>query len=456
MTAPFLPRLRHHFTDLLRLAWPVMLSRAGILIMAFCDIAMLGRYGGGEVGVSNLGLSIFVPALVVTIGLTSGMVPVISQAFGAGHWEECGRAWRRAMVWGAVLSLFGIWLTWQGGDILLWLGAQGMGPTVDLAQRGGAVAQALAPGLLAQVLFAVCAFYLESTRRPRFAMLAMLVANLLNLALNWVFIFGHLGVPEMGAVGAAIASTLARFAALGLMLWYIFSQAEPRAAGVTGPWETFWGPGGWRAGWPMRKLGFSAGVSNGFETVGFASMSLFAGRLGSEALDAYSISHNMVSTLFMVGLGLAIATGVRVGIELGKGRPEEASFAGWTGLLAALVIMGGLGLAVCLLRDQVAWIYTDDPVIQARVAGIFLISAFVFLPDTAQIVMGQAVRALGDAWVPILCYGIAFTVLMIPMGWVMVEDFGWDERGLVISIITACLLATVTLAWRFHHLTIRG
>lgn len=88
------PRVWRHFADLLRLAWPVMLSRAGILVMAFCDIAMLGRYGAGAIGEVNLGISIFVPLLVVTIGLTSGMVPVVAYAFGAGAWAECGNAWR--------------------------------------------------------------------------------------------------------------------------------------------------------------------------------------------------------------------------------------------------------------------------------------------------------------------------------------------------------------------------
>ena len=77
-------RVLRHLSDLMRLAWPVMLSRAGILIMAFCDIAMLGRYGAGAIGELNLGVSIFVPLLVATIGLVSGVVPVVAQAFGAG------------------------------------------------------------------------------------------------------------------------------------------------------------------------------------------------------------------------------------------------------------------------------------------------------------------------------------------------------------------------------------
>ena len=154
-------RVTHHVGALLWLAWPVMLSRAGILVMALTDIVMLGQYGFGAVGISNLGISIFVPVLVLSIGLCSGMVPVISTAYGAGAWMECGRSWRRGMVWGLVLSLIGAWIVAQGHSLLLLFGQ-----TPEMARGGGAVAVALAPGLIAQVLFAVSAFYLESTGRP--------------------------------------------------------------------------------------------------------------------------------------------------------------------------------------------------------------------------------------------------------------------------------------------------
>jgi MATE family multidrug resistance protein len=281
----------------------------------------------------------------------------------------------------------------------------------------------------------------------------MLGANIVNFGLNWVLIFGNLGAPEMGAVGAAIASTIARFAAAFAMIAIILMQVDTRRAGVTGPWETFWGPGGWRSGYLMRKLGLSAGLSNGFETVGFAAMSLFAASLGPLALDAYSISHNLVSTLFMVGLGLAVATGVRVGIETGRGRPDEAAFAGWTGLLVAFVTMSVLGALVWAGRHEIAAVYTSDPDIMARAAALFAISALVFVPDSAQVVMGQAVRALGDAWIAIFAYILTFIVLMIPLGWWMIHPGGWDERGLVVAIIVACALAVVLLAWRFRVLT---
>lgn len=448
-----LTRIGRHVRELMSLAWPVMLSRAGILTMAFVDIAMLGRYGEGAVGISNLGLAIFVPAMVIVIGLASGMVPVVSRAYGAGQWEECGRAWRRAISWAIFGSIFGTLAVLHTGWILA-LPLFALTPAQ--AADGGMVAVALAPGLLAQVLFAVCAFYLEATRRPMVALAAMVAANLVNGGLNWIMIFGNLGWPEQGAVGAALASTLARFVAAGMMFWMILSQREARTAGVLGPWETLWGPGGWRAGIMMRRLGLSAGVSNGFETVGFAAMMLMAGGLGAAALDAYSISHNLVSTLFMVGLGLAIATGVRVGQAVGGGRMDEAAFAGWTGLLMTFIIMGALGTLVLVFRETVAFAYTDDAVLVSRVAGVLVFSAFVFLPDTLQVVMGQAARGLGDAWMPVAAYVISFLVLMMPLGWWLIGPGEMDERGLVLAIITACVLAGALLCWRFAILTRRA
>src|SRR5690625_266038 len=214
--------LLRHGRALMALAWPVMLSRAGILLMALVDIAMLGRYGLGAPGIAGLGLALFMPAIVISIGLVSGMVPVVAQAWGAGERAEAGRAWRRAMVWACLVSAIGTPLVWWSGHLLNFLDYP-----AETAAGASEVARALAPGLAAQVLYTACAFYLESTQRPIYALFAMVLANVVNFGLNWVMIFGHLGWPEMGATGAALATTMARFVAFAVVLWVILAQKDP-------------------------------------------------------------------------------------------------------------------------------------------------------------------------------------------------------------------------------------
>jgi len=392
-----------------------------------------------------------VPLLVITVGLTSGMVPVVARAFGAGAWAECGQAWRRGLSWALLTSGTATVVCWQGEGLLLMLGQD-----ADLAAHGGAVARALAPGLVAQAIYAASAFYLEATRRPIPALVAMIFANLGNFGLNWLLIWGHWGLPELGAVGAALASTAVRIgAAVGLVI-YVVTRPRARAAGVVGSWESPWGPGGWAAGRTMRALGVSAGLSNGVETVSFASLTMMAGRLGELPLAAYSLAQNLMAMVFMVGLGLAVATGVRVSIEMGRNRPDEAAFAGWTGLLAVVLVMGAMALAVTAWPGALAAVYTDDPAVAARAAGLFLVATLVFVPDSAQVVMGQAVRALGDAWVAVACYVAAFGGVMVPLAWALVGPFGYGERALLAAVVVACLAATTMLALRFARLTTRG
>jgi Na+-driven multidrug efflux pump len=121
-----------------------------------------------------------------------------------------------------------------------------------------------------------------------------------------------------------------------------------------------------------------------------------------------------------------------------------------------MVVMSGLGLAVLTGREAIAAAYTDDPVIAARAMTLFVFAAFVFVPDSAQVVMGQALRAMGDAWFAVACYIVSFVVLMVPLGWVLVNPLGYDERALICAVIAACVLATVLLSLRFHWLTRAG
>lgn len=436
----FAPRLRRHLAALFTLAAPVMLSRAGILLLSIADFAMTGRVSLEALNALSLGFSVFIPIMVAGIGLMLGVVSAASRQFGAGDAAGAARTWARGMHIAFAVGLIGWLLCAQGEAMLL---AFGQDPA--LAIPGGRAAAALAPGVLGQLVFMVCAFYLESSGRALPALAAMAIGNVANLALNtWL-------IPVMGGEGAALASSLARLAMAAALIAWVLRDAPVRALGL-GAFRP-WGPGGWAAGAEIRAIGLAGGAAGFFETAAFASLTQAAGWVGPGALAAYTIAHSTEALVFMTALGLATAAGVQVGMHMGAGRAHEAAFAGWTGLAAAMGLTGIIGVVIVSYPEAAAGIYTDDPAVIARVSGALIIVAISLVFDAGQAVMGQCVRALGDTWVGALMFFIAFFGVMAPLGWALALLTDLAERGLFLATGAGCITAVALTAWRFARLT---
>ena len=436
-------RLRAHAAALLRLAWPVMLSRAGILLFTIADIAMVGRASLEAVAALGLSFAVFVPLTVTGVGLTMGVVSVASRRFGAGDGRGAAETWARGLHFAAVLGALGWAICLLAEPILLLLGQS---PALAAPAAEAAIAQA--PGLPALMLFMVSAFYLESSGRALPALVVMALGNAGNLALNALWI-----LPGAEATGAAWATTTMRWAmALALAAWCLRDE-RVRALGRAALRP--WGPGGWAAGREMRAIGVSAGASGFFETSAFAAMALIAGVAGAVPLGAYSVAHSVESVIFMSAMGLATAAGVRVGAQAGAGRRGEAALAGWTGLGVAMGLTGALCALMLIFRRDIAGFYSEDPAVIARVSAAFLVIAASLIFDAGQAVMGQCVRALGDTWAAAAIFFFAFFCVMVPLGWTLALHAGMEETGLFIATLAGCATAVIGLGLRFAALTRR-
>jgi MATE family multidrug resistance protein len=449
--APFFPRLWQHLGALGTLAWPVMLSRAGILAMALADVIMLGRYSTQALGEASVSLALFIPIMVTGVGLQMGVISLVARRHGAGRAGETVDVWLRALPWAALSGGIGTVLMGMG-ELWLWL----IGQSPALVAGGGAFSLWVAPGVLFQVLYVTCAFYLEGTGRPKPALMAMVVANLLNIALNWVLIYGNLGMPELGAIGSAAGTSLVRVFLFLAVFLYILRLPEVRDAGGLRRFTGLWGPGGWGAGGEMRRLGYAAGLSVFFETSALGALTQMAGWLGPVALAAYSIAHNAETTVFMVALGLSVATGVRVGRATGAGDQGDARFAGFTGLCAGAALMGLIGLALMGFGDRLASVYTDDAQVIAAAALLLPVVAVVVVPNGGQIVMGQCNRAMGDAYVASALYLVAYWLVMVPLGWLLAFDLGMGAAGLLWATGIGAGLSLMMQGTRFMVLTGRA
>jgi MATE family, multidrug efflux pump len=438
--------IAQHVRETVRLAAPVMLARCGLIIMITVDTLMVGRAGGAELAHYAIGYAPQITMLTVGIGLLVGTVVLTAQAAGAGRLHLAGRIWRLAMLVGGGLGCLYALALLRGEAILLTLGQ-----TPELAAAGGRVTAMWSFGMPGLLLYVATSSFLEGISRPKPGMVIALAANLVNVGLNWAMIYGHLGLPAMGAEGAVLATSITRWAMFAAILVYVLRMKDHAAYGVLAPLGGHYGQ--------MRKLlalGTPLALSIGFESSTFTAAATFAGWLGPTPLAAYQIAINFNSLVFMLAIGLSTATAVRVANAVGRGDAVGMRRAGWVGTaLVVPTMLLGTGILVGM-PDWVAHIYTDDAAVVLLTLPLFAITAWLCLADGLQAVLMGAVRGTADITVPTVIYGAVFWGIGVPFAYLFAFTFGGGIVGLVWGLFASLVVALGLLAWRFRHLSGRA
>lgn len=438
-------RLRGHVGDLLRLAAPVIVSRAGLMVMMAVDTAIVGRYAAQELayyGLAHLPANIMVGT---GVGLLMGTVMITAHALGAGNEAECGRSWRRSIPYALLLGVLFALISLAGAPLF-----RLAGQSEDLARGGGAVLAVLGLGSPGMMLFITTGFFLEGIKRPLPGMVAMVIGNLVNGLLAWALVWGHFGFPAMGAAGSAWATTIVRWAmGLGLVAyaWWMTDHARWHVRAPVSDW--------WSGAAKQRHLGYAAGISIGVESGAFAALGLFAGMISPLALAAYTVGLNLIALPFMAAVGLASATAVRVGVAFGQGDRRDMAMAGWTGLAVTSAILALVGVLYRVLPETIGAIYTTDEGLLTAVAPLIAFGAWILIADGGQTVMANALRGRHDAWVPTALHFVSYAVVMIPVSALLVFGLDRGARGLFEGILIASVVSVTVLSLRFAHLSRR-
>lgn len=440
-----LSRIRRHVSELLRLAAPVIVARAGLLVMAMVDVVFVGRYGTLDLAQLSLANAPVGALIASGTGLLIGTLAMTAKALGQGRPRDCGAIWRRSVVYAGGIGLAGLAICSFGEPVFL-----ALDQSPRIASGAADVMLILGLGLPASLIYTTTAFFLEGLKRPLPGMVAMILANILNVFINWLLVFGEWGMPELGAEGAAWASTIVRvFLALGLVL-YVLNMADHAAYGVR-----TWPGWLWRQWAAQRRIGYGGGASIGIEAGSFASLSVFAGWLGAVALGAYSIGFNLLALVFMVALGIGSATAVRVGIAHGREDAPDLALAGWTGLAVNTAVMIPLGIILWFFPDMIAAFFTTETELLVAAAPLIAITAFILIADGGQVVIANALRGRGDALGPTVAHTISYLIVMVPASWFLALPLGRGVLGLFEGILIASIVSVILLSLRFHHLSRR-
>jgi MATE family multidrug resistance protein len=429
---------------LLRLAGPVVVSRLGIMAMGVVDTVVVGRYSATELGYHALGWAPTGVVLTTALGLLYGIQVMTSQAIGDGRVAETGAILRRGVA-------YAFWIGIAAALILAGLGGplmHNVGLEDGLADGATPVLQIFALSLLPILLADAGMFWLEAHGRPIPGMVAMWVANGINLILNLWLVPGTSGLPVDGAVASACSTGVSRLALMVFIWLIIWRWSRSRDYGVFTP-----APDDPAASAAQRQIGYGTASSYFVETLAFGAMSIFAGWIGALAVATWAIVLNIAAVIFMIPLGLAAATAVMVGRAHGARSAAGVRRAGGLGFGVAVVVLLLICAVVGFGNEALAAAYTLEPQVRAMAAAALLLSTLFFVADGLQAVGAQALRAQSDVWVPTVTHVASYVVIMMPLAWYLAIPMAMAVNGLVAAIIVASLISAALLWARFWWLT---
>jgi MATE family multidrug resistance protein len=274
-------------------------------------------------------------------------------------------------------------------------------------------------------------------------MVVLVSANLVNVFANWLLIFGHWGLPALGAEGAGWATCVSRLYLAASLFGYILYHDRQYGTGL---WHIPLTPNAPRIS-RLIRVGFPAALQRALELGAFAVITVLAGKLAPAELAAHQIALNVASVTFMIPLGISAAAAVRVGQALGRREPAAARRSGWTALLLASVFMGAAGVAFLLAPRLIVRAFTTDATVIGVGAALLLIAAFFQLFDGIQVVATGALRGAGDTRLPMIANLVGHWILGLPVSYVLCFQAGWGVRGLWMGVSAGLIAVGALLLW---------
>ncbi|ABS63328.1 MATE efflux family protein [Parvibaculum lavamentivorans DS-1] len=432
----------------LALALPLIAANLAQVAINATDVVMMGWLGPNALAAGALGSNLYFALMIFGIGIMTAAAPMIASELGRrSHSVRDVRRTVRQAFWTAATICVPFWLILSQTEILLVTLGQEPHLAVQAASYTGAMQWALFPTFL----FVVLRIFISTLNRPRWALAIGILAIPFNAFANWCLMFGNLGMPALGLVGAGVGSVITGFFMLGALATVILSDRQFSRYHLFGRF--------WRADWPrygeLWRLGLPIGMTLAFEVLVFNAAVLLMGLFGTTALAAHSIALQIAAISFMVPLGFSQAVTVRVGRAYGAGDRDAVMRAGWTPFVMGVTFMASMALLMILFPHALIGVFLDrDAPANAevvRLAVSFLAIAALFqVFDGAQSIAAGMLRGLRDTKMPMVYAALGYWVIGLSLG--VILAFPLDLKGVGIWFGLAIGLAAVSAMMLYRWL----
>ncbi|UZD23711.1 MATE family efflux transporter [Algoriphagus halophytocola] len=438
--------IKDHFKTTFTLAFPVVLSQLGQVLVGVADSMMVGRLGAVPLAAASLGNSIFFVIMMFGMGISMGITPLVSVAEGKGKFKRIGHLFQH-----------GLWINITTA-ILLTVVVVGLAQGLHFLDQPEEVVKLTVPylfiitaSLLPFMIFQSFKQLAEGISQTKQAMYVTILCNLVNVFLNWVLIYGNLGAPEMGLNGAGLATLISRVMMPFAMGIYVMRSKRYRVFNLQ------LGIGKLRFLLLNRilKIGVPTGFQYIFEVSAFSTAAIMMGWIGVNALAAHQIAINLASVSYMMVSGLSTAGMIRVSNQIGRANFKSMREAGMVVFGMVLVFMAITGLIFILMRFYLPTLYIDNAEVIALSASLLIIAGMFQLSDGIQVAGLGVLRGMEDVRFPTLITLVAYWVIGLPLGYILAFKLGFAERGIWYGLLIGLSVTAVVLFYRFHKLSNR-
>ncbi len=448
-TASAAPPWRDEFRATLALAWPLILANlAGSLIHA-TDVVLLGRLGPQVLAAGALATNLVMSISIFGMGLMIATSPMIASEIGRkrNSVRDVRRTVRQGL-WMVVSFCVPVWGVLAFSEEIY----RALGQQPDLARDAALMVHTLMWSMAPFLGMTVLRSFISAKEKTIWTLYVTLFGVIANGVLNYGLILGHFGLPQMGLVGAGMGSSIINALMFGIMVAIILIHPDFRRYHLFGRF--------WRADWPryraLFRLGLPIGFTMGFEASVFSAAVFLMGLISTASVAAHAVALQIASLTFMVPLGLAQATTVRVGMGHGRRDADAIRRSGWAGFVLGVSFMAFTAIMMWVFPRPLIALFVDagtpSGMDVTTLAVSFLSVAAIFqIVDGAQVMGAGMLRGLHDTRVPMLFAAFGYWVIGIGVGAGLAFEAGLEGLGVWIGLASGLAVVSVLMIWRWTH-----
>lgn len=429
-----------HYKKSILLALPVMIGQFGHVMVGLADSIMIGQLGIIPLAASAFANSIFAIPMVFGMGIAFGMTPPIAKADGEKKYTRAGVFLKHGLVINLLAALLIFLLVLLFGEFSHLLGQE-----AEVLTASKSYLNIINSSIFFLLLFLTFKQFAEGLSDTAFAMIASIGANLLNVLLNYLLIYGHYGFPKLGLEGAGYATLISRGLMALAMIIYVLRSAKFKR------YLNQWLVTNWHAVYfrKLLQIGIPSGLQYVFEISAFALAAILAGQINAKALAAHQIAISLAALSYMAASGLGAAATVRVGNQLGKKDFKNLKLAANSCFILSVAFMGVCGIVFFLGKDYFpTWYTTDIEVI--NIASNLLIVAVIFqLSDGLQVAVLGALRGMAEVKIPTVITFLSYWLIGIGGAYYMGIYLELGPVGIWYGLAAGLTTSAILLYWRF-------